>query len=552
MKRNGRWLWDLTRGNRLRIFLLSLVESLQGFGGVYTALLLKELLDAAQYGNTAGFWRAAITVVILRLALIGATYGTRLLYTATHTRVDNALRRRVFELLLEKEYAAVTATHSGEWMNRLTTDTAAVSSYLVNTIPSLVQILVTLVSAAAALFSLMPDVTGILLGLCLLGGGVLLKLQPLTKELHRRIREADGDARVFFQENLQNTAVVRSFHVQEEALAQADRRLSLFGRTRMRFARFAGALRLGYSLAAGLVTLGVTLYCAWGILQGDLTYGTLTAMLTLLSRFGSPFSSLIGSISQIFTVQVSVDRIREIEGWQAAEEETPLPLSEAVAFYERELTGFGIRNGSFTYPDGETSVFRDLTVTFKKGHITALTGESGRGKSTVMKALLGLYPLKEGECFVATAAGEAPLTSRWRRLFAYVPQGNGLMSGTIRQVLAFGDEVRAKEDGALWQALKTACAAEFVEQLPGGLDAPLQELGAGLSEGQTQRLAIARALFSGHPILLLDESTSALDPETEARLLQNLRQDPGRTVLIITHRQAVLAYCDEHIHFEEE
>ena len=125
------------------------------------------------------------------------------------------------------------------------------------------------------------------------------------------------------------------------------------------------------------------------------------------------------------------------------------------------------------------------------------------------------------------------------------------MSGTIRQVLAFGDEERAKKDEALWQALKTACAAEFVEQLPDGLDTHLQELGAGLSEGQIQRLSIARALFSGHPILLLDESTSALDPETEATLLQNLRQDPDRTVLIITHRQAVLAYCDEHILFDE-
>ena len=551
MKRNVRWLWELSRGNRLFIALLALIQSVQGFGGVYTALLMKELIDAAQYGRTGDFWLAAVSVAALRLALVGISYGTRLLFTYTHTRVDNALRRRVFRQLLEKDYAAVIATHSGEWMNRLTTDTAAVSSYLVSTLPSLVQILVTLITAAVALFQLMPGLTGVLIGLCLLGGGVLLWLQPFTKKLHKKIREADGAARVLFQENLQNTAVVRAFHVQEEALAQADQRLTLFGRTRMRFARFAGALGLGYSLAAGLVTLGVTLYCAYGILQRGMTYGTLTAMVALLARFGTPFSSLIGSISQIFTVQVSVDRIREMEGWKAAEEEPPMPLAEALSFYQNDLVGFGIRDGSFTYPDGDTPVFQDLTVAFRKGRITALTGESGRGKSTVMKLLLGLYSLEAGDCYLQTKGEDLPLTSRWRRLFAYVPQGNRLMSGTIREVLAFGDPDRAQEDEALWQALRTACADEFVEQLPGGLDAPLQELGAGLSEGQTQRLAIARALFSGHPILLLDESTSALDPETEKRLLQNLRQDPDRTVLIITHRQAVLEYCDEHIQFEE-
>lgn len=194
-------------------------------------------------------------------------------------------------------------------------------------------------------------------------------------------------------------------------------------------------------------------------------------------------------------------------------------------------------------------VLSHLDIEIKKGEYVAFTGHSGCGKSTVLKLLMCLYPLDEGQAYLRTQQGAQPLTSRWRGLFAYVPQGNQLLSGTIREIIAFGDKRKMQEEERLKRALRIACAEEFVEKLEQGLDTLLGERGAGISEGQMQRIAIARAIFSDHPILLLDEATSSLDEEVEARLLANLREMTDKTVVIVTHRRAALSICDKSIDF---
>lgn len=188
-----------------------------------------------------------------------------------------------------------------------------------------------------------------------------------------------------------------------------------------------------------------------------------------------------------------------------------------------------------------------LDLTVEKGCYLALTGHSGCGKSTLLKLLMALYPLDSGQCFLLGRSGEQPLTSSWRGLFSYVPQGSQLLSGTVRQIVAFSDAPAAQDEPRIRQALHIACAEDFVDALEQGLDTPLGERGAGLSEGQLQRLAIARAVFSDRPVLLLDEATSALDETTEAQLLANLRQMTDKTVLIVTHRPAALAIVDRTV-----
>ena len=188
-----------------------------------------------------------------------------------------------------------------------------------------------------------------------------------------------------------------------------------------------------------------------------------------------------------------------------------------------------------------------------KGEYVAITGQSGGGKSTILKLLMCLYKPEAGECFLRDCSGKQEmLTGIWQRLFAYVPQGNHLMSGTIREIIAFGDKRRMKEEERMWQALKIACADEFVCSLENKLDTQLGERGQGLSEGQMQRIAIARAIFADNPILILDEATSALDPATELQILTHLKEMTEKTVLIVTHRPAALAICEKHVVVEAE
>ena len=231
-------------------------------------------------------------------------------------------------------------------------------------------------------------------------------------------------------------------------------------------------------------------------------------------------------------------------------------------FYHDSLQEIGLENVSFTYyppsdkvtelsKDNMPTVLNHISFSIGKGEYVAFTGQSGCGKSTVIKLLMSLYRPDSGECFIRTVNGREILTSRYHRLFAYVPQGNQLMTGTVREAVTFADKTRMKNDEQIRQALKIACADEFVSELENGIDTLLGERGTGLSEGQTQRIAIARAIFSESPVLILDEATSSLDIATEKKLLENLRQMTDKTVIIVTHRPAALTICDRILNFTE-
>ena len=243
----------------------------------------------------------------------------------------------------------------------------------------------------------------------------------------------------------------------------------------------------------------------------------------------------------------SAERLMEIEAF--ADDEAAMSADEVRRFYRESFTALGLKDASFTYEadDAAPVVLDGIFVDIKKGEYVAFTGQSGCGKSTVLKLLMCMYPLDSGERYIAAAGREMPLTASWRRLFAYVPQGNALMNGTIRDVVSFADPGAAHDEVRLLKALKISCADEFVDDP----DAVLGERGTGLSEGQMQRIAIARAVFADCPVLLLDESTSALDDRTERRLLENLRSLTDKTVVIVTHRKAALAICDRVLQFTE-
>ena len=312
---------------------------------------------------------------------------------------------------------------------------------------------------------------------------------------------------------------------------------------RMRRNRFSNLANFAYGLMMRSLYAGAAIYCGYGILKGTVTYGTFAAVLQLVGQIQTPFANLSTFIPQYYAMIASVERLMEAESFPDDCPEGQLDQEEIDRLYHGSFRGLRFENVSFAYPDREerVSVLSDVSAEAKKGEIVAVVGPSGQGKSTLLKLLLCLYPVDGGRRLLQTEAGEEPLRAAHRGLFAYVPQGNRIFSGTVREALTFGDGDMADEE--IWRALDVA-AADFVRELPEGLETKLGERGAGLSEGQLQRLAIARAVLSGHPILLLDEATSALDEGTEARLLDNLKRMTDRTVLIVTHRPRVREISD--------
>ena len=556
-----KWLFSVPGGKKLNILFLILVQALHGASGVFYALLLRRIVDAAVDHNSAGFWRGIVLTVLLVAAQLALRAVLRWLTELSKADFENAFKSRLFTALLKKDYLRISAVHSGEWLNRLTNDAKMVADSCVEILPGLAGMVVKLVSALIMILILEPRFAAILIP-----GGLLLVLfswlfRRVLKRLHKNVQEADGRLRVFLQERIGSMLIIRSFAAESQAQQGAEEKMEAHKAARMRKNRFSNLCNIGFGAAmSGMYLLGVG-WCGYGILKGTISFGTLTAITQLISQIQSPFANISGYLPRYYAMLASAERLMEAEAFPEDEEEA-LKLPAVKELYAG-LKSFGLRDADFTYfpssekPDGLSkadmpAVLKDLSLEIRRGEITAFTGQSGCGKSTVLKLLMCVYQPDSGERFYISGNGAAhALTPAHRRLFAYVPQGNFLMHGTVREIVCFARPDMAKDEAALQQALRTACAEDFVEELEHGADTLLGERGTGLSEGQMQRLAIARAIFSGSPILLLDEATSALDTETEKRLLANLRQLKDRTVLIVTHRPAVLSVCDRVLTFTE-
>jgi ATP-binding cassette subfamily B protein len=545
------WLGDVARGKRRWIAILLLIQAVLGATAIGYAVFLRGIVDSAVGGNRQELIRNAVLMVSLLLFQVGLRAVFRFLEEHTKASIENALKKRLFSALLNRDYAAVTATHSGEWMNRLTSDTRLVSADLTDLIPNLGGMVVRMAAALGMLLSI-DSRFGILI---IVGGGGLILLTMLLrrrlKALHRNVQAADGRVRVFLSERLGSMLTIRAFGREDITLDQAQEQMAGHKAERMKKVNFSNLCNSAMSFSLNGVYSFGAVYCAYQIWMGVMSYGTFTAVLQLINEVQGPIGSISSLLPKYYAMLASADRIMEAETFAA--EDKHRPVEDMQRFYREDFRGLSLKNAFFTYRQDRESpeLLRGLDLTIGKGEYVAFTGPSGCGKSTVLKLLMCMYPLDSGERSVMSTNGEFPLTAGWRELYAYVPQGNQLMNGTIREVVTFGDKTAMTRDQDIYRALEIACAEQFVRELPDGLDTMLGERGAGLSEGQMQRVAVARAIFSNRPVLLLDEATSALDDETERLLLKNLRAMTERTVIIVTHRSAVLDVTDQEIRFQK-
>ena len=563
MKNNTlRWLYSVPGRKKLHIAVLTAVQALYGASGVLYALLLRGIVDAAAGHDPSGFWRylgLLIELVIVQLALRAVI---RWLTELSKSTLENLFKGRLVNTLLHRDYLRVNAVHSGEWLNRLTNDDKVVADGYVDILPGLAGMVVKLISALVMILVLEPRFAAILIP----GGAVLVLFTWLfrrkLKLLHKRIQEADGRLRVFLQERIGSMLMIRSFAAEEQTEAGVREKMREHKDARMRRSRFSNLANIGFGAAmSGMYLLGVG-WCGYGVLKGSVSFGTLTAVTQLITQIQTPFANITGYLPRYYAMLASAERLMEAEAFDSDNYDVK-PLEEMLAFYKDGLQSVGFKDVAFTYyPSsedmGELSkdympiVLQDLSLEVRKGETLAFTGHSGCGKSTALKLIMCVYQPDAGVRYYADTNGNTNnLSAAHRRLFAYVPQGNYLMSGTIREVVSFAAPEAAEDTERLKTALQIACAEEFVSELDRGVETLLGERGTGLSEGQMQRIAIARAIFSGSPILLLDEATSALDVETEKHLLENLRHMTDKTVVIVTHRPAALTICDRVMEFTE-
>ena len=539
-------IWQWSRARHLPIICICILNFIVSGSSLVIAIATRGLIDSAMGHDSRQilFYAMLMSGAVLMIRGCGLLSG--LLTAKTDAELLQDLRMMVLKEMLKKQYAGLNGFHSGELVNRMFSDVSIVKNGIMEVVPGIVSMMVSFVGAAVILLQI--DWRFIVL----MGAGGLLGLvlivafhQPM-KRRHKAVQESEGRLHAVLQELLENLCLIKASGSEERMERQADSRQQVFLAAQLRKGYFSAYMNNSIYMMFQLSWLFCMLWGCHGIYRGHLTYGMLAAIIQLVGQIQRPIANAAGIAGQAYGTISSAERLKEILDLP---EEKACALTDGNQLYQN-LTEIRLRNLDFSYGRGAENVLEHVNFSIKPGDFAAVTGISGGGKSTLFKLLLGIYPPSGGELkFCFTNEEEEDASRRMRALFAYVPQGNTLFSGTLREnLLMFTDSATDEE---IMLSAKIACIDHFIQGLSDGLDTVIGERGIGLSEGQAQRIAVARAVLSGAPILLLDESTSALDEETEAKLLRNISSLKEKTCLIVTHRRAALEICDYRIHIED-
>ena len=520
-----------------RIIWICILRVVMVFCSLIMTLVTKELIDAAVSGQAEVLWKFGAALLILVLTEIAISYTSSLTRVHASAKIQHSLQGTLIRNILTKEYASLKGYHSGELVNRVFSDAGVVRGGVLGILPSILGTLISFIGAAAILIALDWRFVVLLAVAGVIGTVIVLLFRRPMKERHTRMQKAEDKLHAVIQETFGNIRLIKASLSEGRVMRQIENRQETMAKEQIRQGKFSAIM----SNSMGVMFDFSWLFCMlWGcaaIFRGELTYGSLAAMIQLIGRVQGPIASAVDIAGEIYRVIASAERLMEL---------TDLP-SETTGETLKDFDEIHVDHATFRYDDGTDDVLRDISCTIRKGEFVALTGTSGGGKSSLFQLLLGIYNPTVGKIAYRTGNMETPACRETRSLFAYVPQGNTLFSGTLRENLTmFTDDAT---DSEIDEALRVACIDDLATEI--GLDAELGERGVGISEGQAQRVAVARALLTRAPILLLDESTSALDEDTEARMLHNISTMRDKTVLIVTHRRAALSICNYQLHLKE-
>ena len=535
-----RWLWRAWRGNRLQAALNAIVGLLSVGVSLTQVWAVKHAIDVASGDEQGNIYMAVAFMGVLILIDFALNISGIWIRNLLGIKAQNRMQQRVLDRILRSEWRGKESRHSGDVLNRLEFDVTNVVNFLTETLPSALSVLAMFIGAFSYLASMewrLAVLVAAMVPLFVLVSKIYIRQM---RGLTRQVRDSDSKVQAFMQEITQNRMLVKTlesggFMINRLENTQSELRRNVVRRTSFSvFSNFI--LNFGFTLGY----LVAFLWAAVRMSAGTLSFGGMTAFLQLVSKIQGPARSLTKLVPAFVSVFTAAERLMELEEDPLEEQGDPIMLDAPC--------GVRIDNVSYAYQDGETNVIDNLSFDFRPGCCTAILGETGAGKTTLVRMLLALLQPQSGSLHIYNNVEERLLTPRLRANFVYVPQGNTLLSGTIRENLCLGKHNATDEE--MREALIKSCA-EFVFDLPDGLDTACAEKGGGLSEGQAQRICIARALLRNRSVMLFDEATSALDPDTERRLLKNILASHDKTIIFITHRLAVVDYCDDVLRVEK-
>lgn len=531
-----RWSLRMVKPWIPALILLVLCNVASSLLAVWFALGSKGVIDSATGGDSVLFRESCIRQGILILSIILNNMLIHHLRDRLSAVMDRDLKKKFLDGLLHGEFSQVSKYHTGDLLSMMNHDLQTFLSSIMTILPSATAKVTKLIAAISTLIVIEPRLTYVML----IGGAVVIVVTSVIrknlKALNKRASKAQGKTSGFIQETLEKLLMVQAMGITSEMEKRAD---TLLGeryeilRIRKNISLISSTCISGLSYGA---SFGALVFCSQGILAGTMTFGTLTAISQLISQLIGPITNMSGIGPQVAALSAAAERLMELDavcGTEPEEEKDAKPLYEnAVA----------IRAENLTFAYDRDYVFDHANFQLPKGSFGVIVGHSGIGKSTLLKLLLGIFPAEKGGLYLDTENGSVKIDRTTRKLFAYVPQGNLLLSGTLRDNLTVTNRNATQEE--IDRAIHISAMDAYLHTLPQGLDTVVGENALGLSEGQAQRLSIARAILSDAPILLLDEATSALDDATEKIVLSRIQQLPGKTCIAVTHREAAMQIAD--------
>ena len=539
-----RWLWRAWRGNRLQAVVNATLGLLDVAVSLSSVWAVKHAIDVASHTTEGSLYWAVALMGLLILCGFAINISAVWVRNILGIKAQNRMQQRMLDRILRSEWRGKEKRHSGDVLNRLEFDVNNVVNFLTETVPNTLSVLALFIGSFCYLFSMDPWLAAIIvfmLPVFILSSKVYV---GHMRKLTRQVRNSDSKVQSVLQETIQHRMLIKTME-KDEAMVdrlegmQSELRHNVVKRTK--FSVFSNLI-LNFGFALGYLT--AFLWSALRMSAGTLTFGGMTAFLQLVAKIQGPARNLTKLVPAFVSVFTAAERLMELEENPLEEQGEPIYLNKAEG-------GVGIKfsNVTYAYDDGKRNVIDNLTFDFKPNSCTAILGETGAGKTTIVRLILALLHPVKGNVTIYNKVEEKDISPRIRCNLVYVPQGNTLLSGSIRDNLGMGRLNATDEE--MYAALDKACAG-FVKELPDGLATNCAEAGGGLSEGQAQRIAIARALLREGSVMIFDEATSALDPETERTLLKNLLGEHSHTIIFITHRPAVVDYCDNVLRIGNE
>lgn len=528
------WLWQAWRGNQLQAVLNASVGLLSVGVSLAQVWAVKRAIDVASHVVEGDIYWAVALMGFLILADFALNVSSVWIRNLLGIKAQNRMQQRMLDRILRSEWHGREKMHSGDVLNRLETDVSNVVNFLTETIPNTLSVLAMFLGAFFYLFS-MDKVLSIVIVIMI---PIFLAFSKIyvgkMRQLTRQVRDSDSKVQSVLQETIQHRMLIKTLEKDDamvDKLENTQKELRGHVVKRTMFSVFSNLI-VNFGFALGYLV--AFLWAAIRMSAGSLSFGGMTAFLQLVNKIQVPARNLTKLVPAFVSVFTAAERLMELEEDPTEEQGAPLWMDSPC--------GIRLREATYCYDDGTENVIDHLSFDFRPGSCTAILGPTGAGKTTLVRLLLALLSPKDGRIDLYDDKRVRQLSPRTRCNLAYVPQGNTLLSGSIRDNLRLGKLNATDEE--MKKALRKACA-DFVFDLPDGLNTACTEQGGGLSEGQAQRIAIARALLRNRSIMLFDEATSALDPETERQLLANVLKDSDKTIIFVTHRMAVTDYCDQ-------